>query len=296
MKLAAMISLWRVLVLLVPVVLTGNTQAHQPVMDMAPRWEQGYGFQLRFETFGSDTLLDGDDKVDNPLRLERYVDTTWLEGVYTFKPSHRVTVKMPYIDQRRTTEINGEGVKQRNSGWGDLVIALPLKRYWNRGAETGNLSFTPSLRLPTGSSSGDFPLTTGSWDLGLSVSYNRETPKHYLLVDLFYWINTEGKHDMEEGNELGLDINLGYHPYHHNPSNSGVFIMWDVSARDNGQPNQATLTTFAGGRRIQTGPILVWYRENVMLRTEYKVPVYERVDGLSVSHGDEFTISLGLTF
>ena len=61
--------------------------AHQPVMDMAPRWSEGYGFQLRHEQFGSDDLMRGSDSIDNPLGFERYVDTTWLEGVYTFKRS-----------------------------------------------------------------------------------------------------------------------------------------------------------------------------------------------------------------
>jgi len=28
-----------------------STYAHQPVMDMAPRWEEGYGFQLRHDRF-----------------------------------------------------------------------------------------------------------------------------------------------------------------------------------------------------------------------------------------------------
>jgi len=41
-------------------------------MDMAPRWDGGYGFQVRFEN-----------------------DNTWYEGVYTFDKSVRVTVKIP---------------------------------------------------------------------------------------------------------------------------------------------------------------------------------------------------------
>ena len=33
---------------------------HQPVMDMAPRWAGGGGFQFRYETLGSNKLLDGE--------------------------------------------------------------------------------------------------------------------------------------------------------------------------------------------------------------------------------------------
>ena len=203
----------------------GTVHAHQPVMDMAPRWAGGYGFQIRDESTGSSEVLNGSSEIDNPLGLERYVDKTWFEGVYTFDSSKRVTFKLPYIEQKQTIDNGGVAVQQENSGWGDLILGVPLKRYWNKEDETGNLSFTPSLRLPTGSTSGDYPLGDGSVDLGLSFAYSKSTPKTTLLADLFYWIDTEGEDNVQAGNELGLDLNLGYHPYHNNENNSGVFVM-----------------------------------------------------------------------
>ena len=59
------------------ITLVSNAYAHQPVMDMAPRWNNGYGVQTRVEHANSET-------------------TTWLEGVYTFKPSLRMTLKVPH--------------------------------------------------------------------------------------------------------------------------------------------------------------------------------------------------------
>ena len=270
--------------------------AHQPVMDMAPRWSEGFGFQVRYENFGSDDLMDGDSEISNPLGLKRYVKTLWLEGVYTFDRSIRATFKLPYIDQSRTKNIVGVGVRQSNSGIGDLVIGLPLKHYRNKRAFTDNFSITPSIRVPTGSSSGDFPISDGSVDLGISFSYSSESPKYYTLIDLFYWLNTEGKNGMHEGDELALDINLGYHPFHSNETNSGVFVMWDVTARYNDDPSSATLTTATGGQRLQMGPVLVLYKDNIMLRTEYKHLIYEKTSGISNSRGSEFSIGLGITF
>jgi hypothetical protein len=53
--------------------------AHQPVMDMAPRWNGGYGFQVRYERFGSDLTIHEQNI------LSRYFQQTyWLEGVYTW--------------------------------------------------------------------------------------------------------------------------------------------------------------------------------------------------------------------
>lgn len=95
--------------------LSGSAYAHQPVMDMAPRWDGGYGIQGRLEHFDDDT-------------------TTWVEGVYTWDKSVRATFKLPY----------------RDGGLGDLVLGLPLKKYTNDGPKTANWSFTPSVQVPTG--------------------------------------------------------------------------------------------------------------------------------------------------
>ncbi|PCJ99180.1 MAG: hypothetical protein COA45_07005 [Zetaproteobacteria bacterium] len=288
--------MYRILLVVFLLILPQPSFAHQPVMDMAPRWDDGFGFQLRYESYGSDDLLDGDTKISNLLGLKRYVNKIWLEGLYTFDRSVRVTFKLPYVDQSRTKNINGVGVRQSDRGLGDLIIGVPFKKYMNKSTSTSNISLTPSVRIPTGSTSGDFPISDGSWDGGLSLSYSKSTPKTYQLYDLFYWYNTQGEHGMREGNEVGLDINLGYHPYHDNLTNSGVFIMWDVSARYHDDPNAATLTTATGGTRIQTGPLIVLYRNNVMFRAEYKIPAYEKTRGISNSRGREFNLGIGLTF
>ncbi len=270
--------------------------AHQPVMDMAPRWEGGYGFQIRRESYGSDKLIDGDSAISNPLGLERYVEKTWLEGVYTFERSARVTFKLPYVEQNRVKNLAGSAVRQRTEGIGDLILGVPLKHYINKGAGTQNFGFTPSLRVPTGSSSGDFPISDGSTDIGLSLSHSYESPKWYTLVDLFTWINNEGARDMHEGDVYGLDVNLGYHPYHDNDTNSGAFVMWDMTARYSDESSAETLTTASGGTRVQTGPLFVLYKDNIMFRAEYKYPLYEKASGISNSRGQEFNIGIGITF
>ncbi len=273
-----------------------SATAHQPVMDMAPRWAEGYGFQIRQEHFGSNDLMRGSDDIPNTLDIDRYVDTTWLEGVYTFKRSIRATIKIPYIDQRRNATINGVAVRQQNNGLGDVVLGLPLKRYKNRGASTSNWGITPSIRIPTGSNTGNFPISDGSWDMGLSFAYSRETPMVYQLYDLYYWREGSGERGMQTGDSWGLDVNVGLHPWHDNDTNSGIFVMWDVSARHVDPPNARNLTTASGGDRVQTGPVLVYYRQSFMLRAEAKFLAYEHVDGIGLSRGNEFSLSLGFTF
>ena len=91
MKKITIMSLAGILIAMMP----SKGFAHQPVMDMAPRWEGGYGFQVRHTYRYSDKLILKDDKLSNPLGFERKVHTTWLEGVYTFERSKRITVKIP---------------------------------------------------------------------------------------------------------------------------------------------------------------------------------------------------------
>ena len=116
----------------------------------------------------------------------------------------------------------------------------------------------------------------------------------YQFYDVFYWHNSEGKRGIDRGDELGLDVNIGLHPYHNNLHNAGVFVMGDLSARYEGRGNDTAGTT--GGKRISLGPVLVGYWNNLMLRGEVKFPVYENVSGTQVGRGIDFNIGLGVTF
>lgn len=274
--------------------LSAPVWAHQPVMDMAPRWEDGYGFQIRHEWRASDTLLDGDSEVENPFGRKKRVNTTWLEGIYTFKREVRLSLKVPWVDQSRTVVQNGVPVRQTGSGLGDIIIGVPLKSYTNLADVTWNIAFTPSLRLPTGSTAADFPVGDGSTDFGYSFSYSHEAAGLYQYYDLFGWVNTRGKKGIAQGDEVGLDVNLGLHPYHDNLTNSGVFVMGDASARYEDVGVDAGGTT--GGTRVSVGPVLVLYRQGTMFRAEFKVPAYEKLKGTQVSRGPEVNVGIGFVF
>jgi hypothetical protein len=276
-------------------ILSFSVHAHQPVMDMAPRWDDGYGFQIRHENYGSKKLMNGDSEIVNPLNQEISINKTWFEGVYTFDKSIRITAKLPYIKKSIITNNNGAALKQSSEGFGDFILGVPLKHYVNGSNYTSNLSLTPSVRFPTGSSSGDFPISDGSTDFGLSLAYSRSTSKFYQLYDLFYWMNNKGERGMNDGDEIGLDINVGFHPIHRNYDNSGMFILWDITLRQ--QTQGASLNgNINGGKRIHSGPILILYRNNIMFRAEYKLPIYENFEGTSLSRGNELNIGIGITF
>ena len=263
-------------------------------MDMAPRWEGGWGFQWRYEYRESGKLLNGDSKASNPFGRDKKVEKLWLEGVYTFKRELRLTLKVPWVEQSRTVVEGASAVKLRGSGLGDSILGLQLKHYYNKDKSTGNFGLTPSIRVPSGSTSDSYPVGDGSWDVGLSASYSAEFAKLYQFYDLFYWENTNGEKGIHQGDELGFDMNIGIHPYHNNDTNTGIFLMMDLSARYEEKGRDTVGVT--GGKRLSLGPVFVWYRNNLMVRSEIKFPVYEDVVGTQVSRGTEYNIGFGLTF
>ncbi len=200
--------------------------AHQPVMDMAPRWNGGYGIQTRVERAND-------------------VTTTWVEGVYTFKPSLRMTLKVPQSD--------GE--------LGDAIFAVPLKRYTNSGAFTSNWGLTPSVRMPTGGGS--------DWDTGLSLSYSSESRNYYTLFDLY---------TLDDKN--GLDVNVGL--VNADGKGSSWFTLLDISAQDSDS-----------GQRILSGPVVAYFKHNVIVRAEYKFEVEDRDD---TWNGNFFSIGIGVVY
>jgi hypothetical protein len=279
-----------------------SVRAHQPIMDMAPRWSGGWGLQIRQVWYGSDDYLDGSTELSNPDSLERYVRQTWLEGVYTFDRSVRVTFKVPYVEKSRTILSGGTPARQESNGWGDLVLAFPLKKYSNFEGYTHNFGFTPQVRIPTGSSRDDYALSDGSWDSGLALSYSGEgylfdsfpNLHFYQLYDLFYWENNKGTGGMNEGDELGLDVNVGMKLYHDNDSLSGAFLMWDMSARR--QEVGDARTGAYNGKSLQTGPVLVWYKDGLMIRGEWKASVYESLYRPGIARGSAFELGMGISF
>jgi hypothetical protein len=215
-----------IIVLIILLTLTSKVFSHQPVMDMAPRWNGGYGVQTRIEYANSET-------------------TVWLEGVYTFKPAVRMTLKIPTIDGTLD----------------DAIIALPLKKYFNDKGFTSNWSITPSIRMPTGGGS--------NWDAGLSLSYSSESSNIYQLYD-FYALD----------DVIGLDINFG--AVQASGEGSSWFALLDVSAQDSNT-----------GQRILTGPVLVYFDYNFIVRAEYKFSAF---DNDRAWKGDFVSLGIGMVF
>lgn len=271
---------------------------HQPVMDMAPRWSGGYGFQTRYESTTSDRLELDADRTDNPLGLKSESRVNWFEGVYTFHRSFRVTFKLPFEQRRKRLLKDGQLKDVEASGLGDIILAFPIKRYTNYMTYTTNLAFNPSFILPTGSTRGDLPLGRGTVDYGLSVSLAREAVHTFGLWDLFTRINTKGFDGNRKGNLVGFDMNVGLYPYQDSRKEIATLLLWGTHGRYEFKDrlSDGTLDNDTGGAKLEIAPIFVLLYQNLVFRTEVYFPVYRRLNGTQLVNDYSFQTAIGITF
>ncbi|MBN4081119.1 hypothetical protein JYT44_02010 [Caldithrix abyssi] len=272
--------------------------AHQPVMDMAPRWKGGYGIQFRYENIIRDRLTYNGKLVSNPFGLQSETSTLWVEGVYTFTRAHRLTFKLPLVEKQARLEKDGQFHNFRESGAGDLILGFQNKLYFNETNYTGNFGFTPSIRIPTGSTSGDLELGRGAVDYGVSFSASVELFKLYTFLDLFAWFPTEGTQGERPGNTLAVDFDLGIHPYHNMQLNRGIFIMMGFNGRQY-EPEQVSggkEPLDSGGSTFEVAPTLVLYNKNWMIRTQYHIPVYQNNKGAQLFESPRLQVGIGFVF
>lgn len=272
--------------------------AHQPVMDMAPRWSGGYGFQTRYESVTSSRLeLDGRG-IANPQGLKSESRTQWFDGVYTFHRAYRMTFKLPYNHLRKRFLKDGLLRDAEASGLGDMILAFPIKRYRNYMTHTDNLAFNPSISLPTGKTGGDVPLGRGTVDYGLSVSYAREAVKTFGLWDLWSNIHTKGADGKIKGNIVGFDMNVGLYPYQNSRKEVATLLLWGTHARRQFKDRLSGggVDDNSGGRWVEMGPIFVVLYKNLAFRTEAYFPVYRSMNGTQLVNDYRFQTGIGITF
>lgn len=263
-------------------ILAGSTSlalADQPIMNMMPRWDGGWGFQFIEEYRHYDSYLDGTSKVRSDLDLEEEMHILHFQGVYTWDRSVRFTFKLPYVlDATRTIpHSSGTGVeKQRTSGFDDLQLALPLKKYFNEEGYSGSWTLAPQLIVPTGRTSGDYTLGDNSWGYGLSLGYEVETTKWFFAASVTGFYN-----DGAEPEEVYASVDLGW-----NFNDQGQ-LLWETDFH--GEDD--------GTRTVSTGPAL-YYRlsDTVHMRAAWKHDFYDKQGTLDHGDGDSFRLGIGFVF
>ncbi len=252
--------------------------ADQPIMNMMPRWDGGYGFQVRAEHVHRSDLKQGSDVVGRGLTED--LTQLHLEGVYTWDRSIRLTAKLPYVaDARREVpDAGGQKVVQYDEGIGDLTLALPLKKYFNLDARSGSWTLAPQLRIPLGKEDDEFEVWDGVWGSGLSLGYETETYHWFIATSAGFWV-----FEQPEPAEWSYSLDLGWNV------RDDMQILWesDLSWDDE---NKFFLSA---------GPALYWrWNDKIHIRIEWKHDFISRVSSDQPDHGngDRFSGGVGFVF
>lgn len=253
------------------------THADQPIMNMMPRWDGGWGLQLLHQWTQRDDLMTSDDVIHPGFREE--IEQLSLEGVYTWDRSVRVTFKLPYVvDAWREVPGNqNQKVLQRDAGIGDLTLALPLKRYFNLDGRSGSWTLAPQLRIPLKDRGrDDYDVWDRTWGGGLSFGYETETYDWYIGTGVSLWAFEDS-----EPFEAGASLDLGWNFR----DNAALFWENDIKWEDDG-------TLF-----YAAGPALYWrFTTEIHGRIEWKHDFHSQVGDDELDHGNGDTFKVGIGF
>ena len=254
----------------------GQLSADQPIMNMMPRWDGGYGFQVLAESTHRSDLKQGDDVVASGYSED--VSVLHLQGVYTWDRSIRLTFKLPYVmDARREVlSSSGEKVVQKDKGLGDLTLALPIKQYFNLAARSGNWTFAPQVRVPLGEASDSYEVADHVWGGGVSFGYETETYNWFFASSVGAWVFED-----PEPAEWHISLDLGWNAL------DFLQVLWESDLHWDDED------AFV----VSSGPaIYARLSDNVHARLEWKHDFVSEVSSHEPDHGNGDRLSVGIGF
>lgn len=250
--------------------------ADQPIMNMMPRWDGGYGVQVLADTIHRSDLKQGKDVVGDGFSED--ISRLHLQGVYTWDRSIRLTFKLPYvIDARREVlATNGDKVVQHDQGLGDLTLALPLKHYFNLATRSGSWTVAPQLRVPLGSKDSSYQVANRVWGTGISVGYETETYQLFFATSASAWVFED-----PEPAEYGWSLDLGWN------ARDNMQLLWESDFK---WDDEDALS-------LSAGPALYWrWNDHTHIRVEWKHDYISEVSRDTPDHGNGDHLSGGIGF
>ena len=252
--------------------------ADEPIMNMMPRWDHGWGLQFVEEYRHEGDLLLGSKKAYSGFTED--VHLLHLQGVYTWDRSIRLTAKLPYVVDARREIPNGLGGKliERDNGIVDATLALPLKKYFNLDGRSGAWTFKPLLRVPL---AGDdsYEIYDNEWGGGLGLGYEFEMSNFNFSSSAAAW-NFGG----DDPSEVHISVDFGYN-FPARGTNGSVF--WESDFRYEDDDSKTRLA----------GPAFYWnFNDTSHSRLEWKHDFYDRQGVLDHGNGDVFMFSIGFVY
>ena len=250
--------------------LMASLSADEPIMNMMPRWDDGWGYQFIEYRHESDLLLGsrlhpGYTEDVHLLHFRRLQDkSSALESC--------LMCRRPAGDAATARRKRIE----HDVGIGDATPALPLKKYFNLDGKSGSWTsnrccacrFRARMIMRFTTTNG---ATVSAWDMNTR-------PLNFTCVSR--WLGVSRNEPFESWSTLDLGYNF-------NAWGTNAALMWETDFHYEDD----------GSETLLAGPALYWnINDTAHFRIEWKHYFHDRQGVLDHGNGDVFKFSLGFVF
>jgi len=244
----------------------GNVWAHDPVFSPGPHLLFKDGVEIHA---GGTRSEQGDATEDEQALTFQYGLTgDWVAGI-----------ELPYQRNRDAFDTR--------SGVGGITLSTKV-RFWRH--DTLGAQETAAILLKVKTDSFDNPVSTGTTDSLLGLTYGYESLKWYRWASARYRFNQD-RDGLRRGNRLFVDFAGGYRPQVNDYREADTVWLLEL----NGEFTQRNALggmelNDSGGSEWFVSPGIMWTVRNFAVKAGVQIPVYSNLHG--DQPGSDYRVSL----
>lgn len=242
--------------------------AHEPIFSLGPQtiYKGGIGLETKVEV----ERKTGAGKKEDEWRIVE-------EIAYGVTRDLTVTLQVPY----RFRDVEGPIGDRDSNGFGDISLRTKFRVY--QEAEIGlqhHVALIGGIKFPTGSTSKDPALGSGSTDFLIGATASRDGRRYYAWSSVLYRINTEGSGDRTRGNLLQASVAGGIRPYLPEFYDPDLLLLVELNSefRERDTVNSNDLVNTGGNSLFISPGFWLTYR-NWALKGGVQIPILQDLNG-----------------
>lgn len=276
------------------------------VLDGETLYEDGWLVAAGVEYRTRRGLLDGSDRVGDPLHLEERHHAAVASAHYGLRHNLQVGTIVPYVHRVLTLDNPGGPDRLSSNGLGDVPLYVKWRYYrWDDVGVATNFAVLGGLELPTGKDDvvdkgvflpPEMQPGSASWDPFLGAAVTHEPGRWRLNAMALYKRVGEGTHDTKQGDQFFAEAAVGnrfwLEPY------PGPFMRADLLLRYRHEwadrlSGRAIPNT--GGDLLTVGVNWAFRpRPTLDLQVSVEVPLFEDVRGVQPRNQAAFFLAFGV--
>jgi hypothetical protein len=276
------------------------------VLDGETLYEDGWLLTAGWEYRTRRGLLDGSDRVGDPLRQNEVSHAAVASAHYGLLHTLQVGAIVPYLHRTLTLDDPAGPDRLASSGWGDATLYAKWRYYrWDDVGIATNFALLAGLELPTGKDDvadhgvllpADLQPGSASWDPFLGAAVTHEPGRWRFNAMVLYKRVGEGTHDYAQADQFFAELAAGnrfwLEPY------PGPFMRADLILRyrhegADRQSGRAVANT--GGDLLTIGATWAFRpRPTLDLQLSVEIPLWEEVRGVQLRNQVAMFFGFGL--